>query len=67
MSDNVNNNIIEILVCPVTKGRLEYDKSRQLLISKQAGLAFKIIDGIPNMLVDDAISLDAIDEIDLPS
>jgi len=52
------DNLLEILVCPVTKGRLEFDKDRQLLISQQAKLAFKINDGIPNMLVEHAIPLD---------
>ena len=51
------NNVIDLLVCPITKGRLEYDKEKQLLISYQAKLAFKITDGIPNMLVDEAIDL----------
>ncbi len=56
------NDVIEILVCPITKGRLIYDKDRQLLISKQAKLAFQIVDGIPNMLVDQALDLASIDE-----
>lgn len=55
------NNIIDILVCPITKGRLEYDQQKQLLISKQAKLAFKIVDGIPNMLIEDAIDLGTVD------
>lgn len=52
------SNILDILVCPMTKGRLEYDRKRQYLISHQAKLAFPIIDGIPNMLIDAAISVD---------
>ena len=58
------NSIIDILVCPITKGRLIYDKDRQLLISKQAKLAFSIVDGIPNMLVDQALELASIDNAD---
>lgn len=49
--------LLEILVCPVTKESLEYDKDNQELISKKAGLAFPIRDGIPIMLVDEARSL----------
>ena len=45
------NNILEILVCPVTKGHLEYDNQKQLLISRQAKLAFPIIEGVPKMQV----------------
>jgi uncharacterized protein YbaR (Trm112 family) len=51
--------LIEILVCPVTKTPLEYDAAKQELISRQAGLAFPIRDGIPIMLVDAARKLDA--------
>jgi uncharacterized protein YbaR (Trm112 family) len=51
--------LIEILVCPVTKTLLEYDAAKQELISRQAGLAFPIRDGIPIMLVDAARKLDA--------
>jgi len=51
--------LIEILVCPVTKTPLEYDAARQELVSRQAGLAFPIRDGIPIMLVDAARKLDA--------
>ncbi len=46
--------LLDILVCPVTKGPLEYDKDAQELISKQAGLAFPVRDGIPIMLPDEA-------------
>lgn len=51
--------LLEILVCPVTKGRLIYDKARGELISKQARLAFPIRDGIPIMLEDEARKLTA--------
>jgi uncharacterized protein YbaR (Trm112 family) len=46
--------LLEILVCPVTKTRLQYDAARQELISKAAGLAYPIRDGIPIMLPDEA-------------
>ena len=46
--------MLEFLVCPVTRGRLVYDADRQELVSKGAGLAFQIHDGIPVMLVDEA-------------
>ena len=46
--------LLEILVCPLTKGPLVYDRERQELISKKAGLAYPIRDGIPVMLPDEA-------------
>ncbi len=50
--------LLEILVCPVTKAPLEYDAERQELISRQAGLAFPIREGIPIMLIDEARKID---------
>ena len=55
---SVDPKLLEILVCPLTKGTLSYDPEAQELISEQAGLAFPIHDGIPIMLVDEARSLD---------
>ena len=49
--------LLEILVCPVTKTRLDYDAEKQELISKAAGLAYPIRDGIPIMLPDEAREL----------
>jgi uncharacterized protein YbaR (Trm112 family) len=49
--------LLEILVCPVTKGPLIYDKARQELISKSAHLAYPIKDGIPVMLEEEARKL----------
>ena len=49
--------LLEILVCPLTKTPLDYDASKQELISRQAGLAFPIRDGIPIMLVEEARKL----------
>ncbi|NPD67609.1 Trm112 family protein [Lichenicola cladoniae] len=46
--------LLEILVCPITKGELIYDRDAGELISRQAGLAFPIRDGIPIMLPDEA-------------
>jgi len=46
----VDRKLLEILVCPVTKGPLKYDADAQELISEQANLAYPIRDGIPIML-----------------
>jgi hypothetical protein len=54
----VDPKLLEILVCPLTKGPLRYDPERQELISDRAGLAYPIRDGIPIMLSDEARSLD---------
>jgi len=54
----VDPKLLEILVCPLTKGPLRYDAEAQELISEQAGLAYPIRDGIPIMLVDEARTLD---------
>jgi uncharacterized protein YbaR (Trm112 family) len=50
--------LLEMLVCPLTRGTLVYDAARNELISTKAGLAFPIRDGIPIMLVDEARSLE---------
>jgi uncharacterized protein YbaR (Trm112 family) len=54
----VDAKLLEILVCPVTKGPLVYDKERQELISKSARLAYPVRDGIPVMLEDEARRLE---------
>ena len=54
----VDPKLLEILVCPLTKGPLRYDADQQELISEQARLAYPIRDGIPIMLVDEARRLD---------
>jgi uncharacterized protein YbaR (Trm112 family) len=54
----IDPRLLEILVCPVTKGPLRYDRARGELISDQAGLAYPIRDGIPIMLADEARRLD---------
>ena len=50
--------LLEALVCPVTRSTLRYDAAAQELVSKGAGLAFPIRNGIPVMLVDEARELD---------
>lgn len=52
--DCVDPKLLELLVCPVTKGPLIYDRERQELISKSARLAYPIRDGIPVMLEEEA-------------
>ncbi|MFS8036480.1 Trm112 family protein [Xanthobacter sp. AM11] len=54
----VDPKLLEILVCPVTKARLDYDRERQELISRPARLAYPIRDGIPIMLADEARQMD---------
>jgi uncharacterized protein len=58
-TSGVDPKLLEILVCPVTKGPLRYDAERQELISEKAGLAYPIRDGIPIMLIDEARKLDS--------
>ena len=55
----VDPKLLEILVCPLTKGTLEYDSARQELISRSAKLAYPIRDGIPIMLIDEARQIKA--------
>ncbi|MGE0153865.1 MAG: Trm112 family protein [Reyranellaceae bacterium] len=50
--------LLEILVCPLTKGPLRFDAQRLELVSERAGLAYPIRDGIPIMLPDEARPLD---------
>lgn len=59
MTQQVDPKLLEILVCPLTKGPLRYDAEKQELISDGAKLAYPIREGIPVMLVDEARSLDA--------
>jgi uncharacterized protein YbaR (Trm112 family) len=55
----VDPKLLEILVCPLTKAPLHYDRERQELVSRAAGLAYPIRDGIPIMLPDEARVLGA--------
>ena len=57
-SKSVDPKLLEILVCPATKEPLEYDRERQELISRRAGLAYPIRDGVPIMLPEEARPLD---------
>ena len=54
MNTNMDTKLLELLVCPVTKGALEYDRARQELISRSARLAYPVKDGIPVLLESDA-------------
>ncbi len=58
VSAPVDPRLLEILVCPVTRTTLEYDRQAGELISRAAGLAYPIRDGIPIMLPEEARSLD---------
>ena len=58
VAQDVDPKLLEILVCPLTKGALEYDKQKMELISRQAKLAYPIRDGIPIMLVEEARELE---------
>ncbi len=57
ISPAVDPKLLEILVCPVTKATLHYDRNAQELVSEAAGLAYPIRDGIPIMLPDEARQL----------
>jgi len=54
----VDPRLLEILVCPVTRGPLEYDRARNELVSRSARLAYPIRDGAPVMLPDEARALE---------
>ncbi|MCZ4072772.1 Trm112 family protein [Agrobacterium sp. LMR679] len=51
---NVDPKLLELLVCPLTKGRLTYDRARNELVSESARLAYPIRDGVPIMLISEA-------------
>jgi hypothetical protein len=53
----IDPKLLEILVCPVTKGPLIYDREKQELVSKVAGLAYPIRNGVPIMLAAEAREL----------
>ncbi|MDB5597749.1 MAG: uncharacterized protein JWM36_4710 [Hyphomicrobiales bacterium] len=54
----IDPRLLEVLVCPLSKTTLEYDRERQELVSRVARLAYPIRDGIPIMLPDEARVLD---------
>ena len=53
-NSEIDKKLLEILVCPITKEKLTYNKNKSELVSKKAGLAFPIKNGIPIMLIDEA-------------
>ena len=53
----IDPKLLEILVCPLTKTNLHYDRDRQELVSRAAGLAYPIRDGVPVMLAGEARTL----------
>lgn len=57
-SQDIDPRLLEILVCPVAKNALHYDRASNELVSKTAGLAYPIRDGVPIMLVDEAREID---------
>lgn len=58
MQIEIDPKLLEILVCPITKGQLTYDRTSQELVSERAKLAYPIRDGIPIMLVEEARALE---------
>lgn len=58
MTALVDPKLLEILVCPLTKSSLFYDREKNELVSSVAGLAYPILDGIPIMLIDEARVVD---------
>ena len=57
MIDEIDPRLLEVLVCPVTHGPLDYDRARRELVSKRARLAYPIRDGVPIMLPEEARDL----------
>ena len=56
---DVDPRLLEVLVCPLTRGPLEYDREKGELLSRTAALAYPIRDGVPIMLPEEARELDA--------
>lgn len=54
----VDPKLLDLLVCPLSKGRLSYDRERNELVSKSGKLAYPIRDGVPIMLISEARSID---------
>ena len=57
MADEVDPRLLEVLVCPLTRGPLEYDREKGELLSRTAALAYPIRDGVPIMLPEEAREL----------
>lgn len=66
-SHEVDPRLLAILVCPVTRGPLRHDRERHILISETAGLAYPIRDGVPVMLVEEAIPWPPADQVGPPA
>ena len=58
LEGTIDPKLLELLVCPLTKGTLEYDAAKQELVSRAAKLAYPIRDGIPIMLPEEARKID---------
>lgn len=58
MNSEIDPKLLEVLVCPQTRGSLRYDKERQELISEKARLAYPVRDGVAIMLIDEARELE---------
>ena len=57
MDTKMDTKLLELLVCPVTKGPLEFDRAKQELVSRSARLAYPVRDGMPVMLENEARTL----------
>ena len=57
MDTKMDTKLLELLVCPVTKGPLEFDRAKQELVSRSARLAYPVRDGMPVMLENEARAL----------
>lgn len=66
-SPPVDRKLLELLACPLTKGPLVWDESRQELVSRLAKLAYPVRDGIPVMLPSEARTIDIDDKARTPS
>ncbi|GFQ73362.1 uncharacterized protein TNCT_604861 [Trichonephila clavata] len=53
----LDDHLLSLIVCPITKKKLRYDTKRQLLINDELGIGFKIINDIPNLVPTDAIKI----------
>jgi len=58
LQNDVDPRLLEVMVCPVSHGPLDYDRQKGELISRKAGLAYPIRDGVPIMLAEEARTLD---------
>jgi uncharacterized protein YbaR (Trm112 family) len=58
MSTDVDPRLLEVLVCPLTRGPLEYDRAKGELLSRTAALAYPIRDGVPIMLPEEARTME---------